>query len=220
MTCTDIDSKRDTRQTPHSGLYPDSNFWVCNLQFYRGVSGLRQSRAPHIMNDCTPLSIFMLFLFEIMQLLVKETNRYYQQYLDVLGEEQDYTGNTLTFFLMLCKWGPIRGTHWKISGPHTHTKKNKIFNKNIPSLMRSIPISVLLFWTFLKQFGDTFESRRINSSWRRTVMSSVFIMHCWYLYIFVLTLDTYNWPVFNWYGYQVMRVLYWGTGLHATILIM
>jgi hypothetical protein len=49
------------------------------------------------MKDCMPLSMFMLFFFEIMQLLVEWTNRYYHQHLDVLGEGHDYTGNMLIF---------------------------------------------------------------------------------------------------------------------------
>jgi hypothetical protein len=37
------------------------------------------------MKDSSSLSILMLFLFEIMQLFVEETKRYYYQYLDILG---------------------------------------------------------------------------------------------------------------------------------------
>jgi hypothetical protein len=36
--------------------------------------------------DCTPLSTF-IFFFEIMQVLMEEINRYYHQYLDMLGKE-------------------------------------------------------------------------------------------------------------------------------------
>jgi hypothetical protein len=38
------------------------------------------------MKDCTPLSIVMLVLFEIMQLFVGKINRYCGQYLNVLDE--------------------------------------------------------------------------------------------------------------------------------------
>jgi hypothetical protein len=44
-------------------------------KFTEGPSELRQNEAP-------PLSVFMLFFLEIIQLLVEDTNRYYHQYLD------------------------------------------------------------------------------------------------------------------------------------------
>jgi hypothetical protein len=48
-------------------------FWICNLQLYRRSSGLRKIMALHVTKDCTSLSVFMLFFFGIMQLLVEET---------------------------------------------------------------------------------------------------------------------------------------------------
>jgi hypothetical protein len=38
--------------------------------------------------DSTPLSIFMLYFLEIIQLLLEPTNRYYWQYLETLNKRQ------------------------------------------------------------------------------------------------------------------------------------
>jgi hypothetical protein len=43
-------------------------------------------RHPQTNKDSLPLSIFMLFFLEIMQLLVEKTNRYYHQYLETIDE--------------------------------------------------------------------------------------------------------------------------------------
>jgi hypothetical protein len=41
-----------------------------------------------LLKTTPPLSIFMLFFFKIIQLLLEEKNRYYHQYLDTLHEGQ------------------------------------------------------------------------------------------------------------------------------------
>jgi hypothetical protein len=61
-------------------------FCACNTQVYRMTSGLRQNETPNINKDSSSLRIFMLFFLEIMQLLVEETNRNYNQYMDTLDE--------------------------------------------------------------------------------------------------------------------------------------
>jgi len=43
---------------------------------------LKNSKAPHIIKDSTPLAVLMLFFTEIFLLLVEQTNLYYQQHLD------------------------------------------------------------------------------------------------------------------------------------------
>jgi hypothetical protein len=69
----------DTTQSQHS---------VPMIQkFTAGPSGLRKNKVPRINKDSFPLSVFMLFFVEIMQLLVEETNRYYHRYLDTLGKD-------------------------------------------------------------------------------------------------------------------------------------
>jgi hypothetical protein len=45
-----------------------------------------KTEAPHNKKESSPLSIYMYFLFKIIQLLLEETNRYYHQYLDTLDE--------------------------------------------------------------------------------------------------------------------------------------
>jgi hypothetical protein len=51
---------------------------------FTGHGGLQQNEAPHIIKDSSPLGVFMFF-FEIVQLLVEETNRYHL-YLDTLDK--------------------------------------------------------------------------------------------------------------------------------------
>jgi hypothetical protein len=46
-------------------------------KFTGGPSGLIKNETPHINKDSLPLSVFMLFFYEIMQLLVEETNNQY-----------------------------------------------------------------------------------------------------------------------------------------------
>jgi hypothetical protein len=50
--------------------------------FVGPAKGLKNSEAPHINKDSSPLSVLMLFFTHIFQLLVEQTNLYYQQHLD------------------------------------------------------------------------------------------------------------------------------------------
>ena len=50
--------------------------------FVGPAKGLKNSEAPHINKDSSPLAVLMLFFTEIFQLLVEQTNLYYQQHLD------------------------------------------------------------------------------------------------------------------------------------------
>jgi hypothetical protein len=63
------------------------------------------TEAPHINKDSSPLSIFMLFFFEIIQLSVEETNRYYHQYLGTLDKEwsplPDVTAQEMCLFVAI-----------------------------------------------------------------------------------------------------------------------
>jgi hypothetical protein len=52
--------------------------------FRGGHSGLRIQEVPHMKKDSTPFIVFLLFCMEVIQLLVAETNKYYNQYLDML----------------------------------------------------------------------------------------------------------------------------------------
>jgi len=45
-------------------------------------------RGTYVTKYSTPLSIFKLFFFETIQLLVAEKNTYYHQYLDTVDEGQ------------------------------------------------------------------------------------------------------------------------------------
>jgi len=46
------------------------------------AKGLKNSEAPHINKDSSPLAVLMLFFTEIFSLLVEQTNLYYPQHLD------------------------------------------------------------------------------------------------------------------------------------------
>ena len=50
--------------------------------FVGPAKGLKNSEAPHINKDSSPLAVLMLFFTEIFQLLVEQTNLYSQQHLD------------------------------------------------------------------------------------------------------------------------------------------
>jgi len=43
---------------------------------------VKKGEAPHINKDSSPLPALMLFFTEVFQLLVEETNLYYQHHLD------------------------------------------------------------------------------------------------------------------------------------------
>jgi hypothetical protein len=77
-------SDSDTGDTtdPNCTQWPDntnvSTYTNCSPQGYRRPQWVT-TEAPHV-NKTLPLSVFMLFCFEIIQLFVEETNRYYHQY--------------------------------------------------------------------------------------------------------------------------------------------
>jgi hypothetical protein len=50
--------------------------------FIGPAKGVKKCEAPHINKDSSPLSVLMLFFTEIFQLLVEQTNMYYQQHLN------------------------------------------------------------------------------------------------------------------------------------------
>jgi hypothetical protein len=55
-------------------------------QFTGGDGGKKLKETHHINKDSSHLSVFMLYFAPIIDLLVKETNKYYQQYLDRLDK--------------------------------------------------------------------------------------------------------------------------------------
>jgi hypothetical protein len=77
-------------------------------KFTGGPSWLRQNEEPHINKDSSPLSVFMLFFHEIVQLLVEETNRYYRQYLENIAEGRsplpDVIIPEMYLFVSFCRW--------------------------------------------------------------------------------------------------------------------
>ena len=97
--------------------YKLSNYCSCSPQ---GPSGLRQTEAPHI----NRFYVFSCSYFlENIKLLVEETNRYYHQYLDALDEGWSHClmwlfRKCVCSWQLLCRWGMVRGTRWKITGQH------------------------------------------------------------------------------------------------------
>jgi hypothetical protein len=55
--------------------------------YTEGKRGKKDSKAPHISDSSSPLSVFLLYFAEMITLLVAETNRYYHDQLDSLDEE-------------------------------------------------------------------------------------------------------------------------------------
>jgi hypothetical protein len=64
-----------------------TTFHVCNTQVYRRTQWAETKTGTHMNKDSSPISAFMFLFYEIMQLLVEKTNRYYHQYLEILDEE-------------------------------------------------------------------------------------------------------------------------------------
>jgi len=50
--------------------------------FVGPAKGLKNAKALHINKDSSPVAVLMLFFTEIFQLLVEQSNLYYQQHLD------------------------------------------------------------------------------------------------------------------------------------------
>jgi len=69
---------------------------------------------------CCPLSVFMLLFFEVVQLLVVErhfiTSTWTHWTKDCPHCLAGLFGKCVCFWLLLCRWGTIRGTRWKITG--------------------------------------------------------------------------------------------------------
>jgi hypothetical protein len=71
---------------------------------FTGESNGKSSEAVHITKESTPLSVFLLFFAEIITLLVVETNRYYDQFLQNSDDEtsaQQVTEAEMFAFLAL-----------------------------------------------------------------------------------------------------------------------
>jgi hypothetical protein len=58
--------------------------------FIGGTSGLKTKEAPYVNNNSSPTTTFYLFFMHI-QLLVAETNKYYNQHLDTLDNDDGHS---------------------------------------------------------------------------------------------------------------------------------
>jgi hypothetical protein len=68
------------RGSPTWGSHQGRNLKI--HPFVGPAKGLKNREAPHINKDSSPLTVLMLFFTEIFQLLVEQTNLYYQQHFD------------------------------------------------------------------------------------------------------------------------------------------
>jgi len=55
----------------------------CSTHMHKVPRGKEENEAFHINDGSSPLSVFLLYLAEIITLLVVETNPYYQDYIDL-----------------------------------------------------------------------------------------------------------------------------------------
>jgi hypothetical protein len=60
-------------------------------RFTGGDREKKKNEAPHINKESSPLRVFVLYFASVIDLLVRETNRYYHEYLD----RRDETPNPL-----------------------------------------------------------------------------------------------------------------------------
>jgi hypothetical protein len=59
--------------------------------FIGALSGLKIQEAPHVNTDSLPITVFLLLFMDVIQLLVAETNKYYNLYLDTLDNDNGYS---------------------------------------------------------------------------------------------------------------------------------
>jgi hypothetical protein len=59
--------------------------------FIGGPSGLKTQEAPYVNKDSSPTTIFYLSVMDVIPLLVAETNKYYNQHLDTLDNENRHS---------------------------------------------------------------------------------------------------------------------------------
>jgi len=105
--------------------YKLSTYGTCSPQV-----NMRSQRvmpeAPHINKDSSPLSIFMLFFFKKIQLLVEETHRHYTTTWTHWMKDGPHHlmwlfRKCICFWQLLCRWGTIWQTHWKITDQHQNS---------------------------------------------------------------------------------------------------
>jgi len=68
------------RGSPNWGLPQGRNIKI--HPFVGPAKSLKNSEAPHINKDNSPLAVLMVFFTEIFSLLVEQTNLYFQQHLN------------------------------------------------------------------------------------------------------------------------------------------
>jgi hypothetical protein len=68
---------------------------------------LKNSEAPYINKHSSPLAVLMLFFTEIFQLLVEQTNLYYQQHLDRQAGPSRRMPDIMTFTALALQMGHV-----------------------------------------------------------------------------------------------------------------
>ena len=73
--------------------------------FVGPAKGLKNSEALHINKDSSPLAVLMLFFTEIFQLLVEQSNLYYQLHLDRQARPSRRLPDIMTFTTLALQMG-------------------------------------------------------------------------------------------------------------------
>jgi hypothetical protein len=74
----------ESRRQVHIWSRPQNSWNSGGVHPFTGSpSELRIQEPPHVNKDSTPVTVFLLFFMEAIELLVAETNKYYNQYLDM-----------------------------------------------------------------------------------------------------------------------------------------
>jgi hypothetical protein len=89
--------------SPTCGLPQGRNIKI--HPFVGPAKGLKNSETLHINKDSSPLAVLMLFFTEIVQLLVKHSNLYYQQHLDRKAGPSRRLPDIMTFTALALQMG-------------------------------------------------------------------------------------------------------------------
>jgi hypothetical protein len=115
--------------------------------FTGGPCGLRIQETPHMKRDFIPITVFLLFFMEVIQLLVTETNKYYSQYLDTL--DNDSTSS------------------WSSD---VAIQETYVLSVIIIQMGHDIGDTVKYYWSILENFYTPFHNIIMKSNWFFDIM--------------------------------------------------
>jgi hypothetical protein len=121
------------------------------------AKGVKNSEAPHINKDSSPKSVLMLFFTQNFQLLVEQTNLYYQQHLDRQSGPSRRLPDMVTFIALALQMGHDLKDALRDYWTRLETATHSILWQDHD--MRQI-FTHIAFCAFCRQF------RLIQSGWR------------------------------------------------------